>query len=104
MTTRIFGKATTKSSFEKRVLNEPGGYWLVIVNLPAIPEKTGGLPWSELFREQALSNLTASILATFEGMSNMFLHFCQVIDSRLQKGGFRRKSCGSHWQLGLLSC
>ena len=48
VTTRIFGKATTKSSFEKRVLNEPGGYWLVIVNLPAIPEKTGGLPWSEL--------------------------------------------------------
>jgi hypothetical protein len=36
-------------------------------------------------KEQALSDLTASIVATFPGMSNMFLHFGQVIDSRLQK-------------------
>ena len=38
-------------------------------------------------KEQELSDLTASILATFPRMSNMFLHFRQVIDSRLQKEG-----------------
>lgn len=33
--------------------------------------------------------MTASILATFQRMSNMFLHFRQVIDSRLQKDGVK---------------
>ena len=47
--------------------------------------KTGGLPWMSV-KEQELSDLTANILATFPGISNMFLHFRQVVDSRLQKG------------------
>jgi hypothetical protein len=37
-------------------------------------------------KEQALSDYTGSILATFTGMSNMFLHFPQVIDYRTQSG------------------
>jgi hypothetical protein len=36
-------------------------------------------------KEQALPDLTRSILATFPKMSNMFLHFRQVIDSKPQK-------------------
>jgi hypothetical protein len=36
-------------------------------------------------KEQALSDLTGSILATFPEMSNIFLHFRQVIDSKPQK-------------------
>jgi hypothetical protein len=40
-------------------------------------------------KEQELSDLTASILATFPKMSNMFLHFRQVIDSRLQNEASR---------------
>jgi len=36
-------------------------------------------------KEQALRDLTPSILATFPGMSNMFLHCRQVIDSKQQK-------------------
>jgi hypothetical protein len=60
------------------------------VNLPwLIPEKTGGLGWPEAsVKEQALSDLTGSILATFPRMSNMFLHRSQVIDSTPQKCQF----------------
>jgi hypothetical protein len=52
------------------------------VNLPEIPEKTGD--WSGTsVKEQAPSDLTASILTTFPGMSNMFLHYCQVVESKV---------------------
>ncbi len=52
--------------------------------------KTGGLPWMSV-KEQELSDLTASILATFPRISNMFLHFRQVVDSTLQKGRLLRR-------------
>jgi len=50
--------------------------------------KTGGLPWMSV-KEQELSDLTASILATFPRISNIFLHFRQVVDSTPQKGRSR---------------
>jgi hypothetical protein len=51
------------------------------VNLPEIAEKIGD--WSGTsVKERAPSDLTASILATFPRMSNMFLHYRQAIESR----------------------
>jgi hypothetical protein len=50
-----------------------------------ILRKQVGCPGTSV-KEQALPDLTPSILATIPRMSNMFLHFRQVIDSRRQKG------------------
>jgi hypothetical protein len=55
-------------------------------------------------KEQAPSDLTEVILATIPRMSNKFLHFRQVIDSRPQKGYFWKESFGSRAQLSLLRC
>jgi hypothetical protein len=72
------------------------------LDLPGRPAETGGSPWKSI-KEQELSDLTASILTTFHGMSNMFLQFRQVIDSRLQKGVCGEESYGTARQLNLLS-
>ena len=53
-------------------------------------------------KEQELSDLTASILATFPRISNMFLHFRQVVDSTLQKGVHGEESYGTELRLSLL--
>ena len=64
--------------------------WLLIVIDPIkYLGNQVGWPWNER-QEQALPDLTASILATFRGMSNMFLHFPQVIDSTEQEDGMGR--------------
>jgi hypothetical protein len=49
-----------------------------------ILRKQVGCPGKSV-KEQALSDLAESILTTFQKMSNMFLHFRQVIDSKPQK-------------------
>src|SRR5207249_6575657 len=85
-----FGKAITGGLSRKNLELALGGYhWLVIFGIcPRNLEKQVGCPGTSVI-EQALPDFTASILATFPRMSNMFLHFRQVIDSRVQKQGFR---------------
>lgn len=67
------------------------------------PAKQVGCPGTSV-KEQALSDLTVSILATFQKMSNKFLHPRQVIDSKPQKDERRKESYGTIAQLSLLSC
>jgi len=69
---------------------------------PSNPEKSGGLALETSVRKQAPSDLTGSILTTFPRMSNMFLHFRQVIDSKLQKLRAGWESCGIALWLTLL--
>jgi len=66
--------------------------------------ETGRVALETSVKEQALSDLAGSILATFQKMSNKFLHSCQVIDSKPQKDDRRKESYGSIAQLSLLSC
>ena len=78
--------------------------WLVILEFrPSNPEKTGGLALNRSVWEQALPDLTASILAIFPLLSNMFLHNRQVIDSRAPNERFEAESYGSSDPLDLLS-
>jgi hypothetical protein len=75
----------------------------MLENQYEFPAKRVGCPRTSV-KEQALSDLAGSILATFQKMSNKFLHHCQVIDSKPQKVSRRKESYGSTGQLGLLSC
>jgi hypothetical protein len=61
-----------------------------------------GFPGTSV-KEQALSDLAESILTTFQKMSNMFLHFRQVIDSKPQKLQQGQESYGRIVELSLLS-
>jgi hypothetical protein len=77
--------------------------WIVNVNFArVILRKQVGCPGTSV-KEQAPSDLTGSILATIPRMSNKFLHFRQVIDSRPQNGLFWEESFGRMAQLNLLS-
>jgi hypothetical protein len=67
------------------------------------PAKQVGCPGTSV-KEQALSDLTGSILATFQKMSNKFLHSRQVIDYKPEKDELKKESYGSIAQLSLLSC
>jgi hypothetical protein len=71
-------------------------------NQYVFPAKQVGCPGTSV-KEQALSDLTVSILATFQKMSNMFLHSRQVIDSKPQKHWREKESYGRIAQLRLLS-
>ena len=59
-------------------------FWLVTVSSPELSWENRWADSGLSVKEQALSDLTGSILATFTGMSNMFLPSPQVIDSRTQ--------------------
>jgi len=65
--------------------------------------KQVGCPGTSV-KEQAPFDLTVSILATFQKMSNKFLHSRQVIDSKPQKDESKKESYGSSARLSLLSC
>jgi len=75
----------------------------MLENQYEFPAKRVGCPGTNV-KEQALSDLAGSILATFQKMSNKFLHSCQVIDSKPQKDDRSKESYGSIAQLSLLSC
>jgi hypothetical protein len=75
----------------------------MLENQYEFPAKRVGCPGTSV-KEQALSDLAGSILATFQKMSNKFLHCFQVIDSKPQKEDYGKESYGSIAQLGLLSC
>jgi hypothetical protein len=67
-----------------------------------ILRKQVGCPGTSV-KEQALSDLTVSILATFQKMSNKFLQSRQVIDYKPQRDGSGKESYGRTAQLSLLS-
>ena len=101
---RSFDKAETRALREK-ILGTPHGLLLgsQCEFARVILRKQVGCSGASV-KEQALSDLTGSILATFPRMSNIFLHFRQVIDSKPQKDERRKESYGTIAQLTLLSC
>jgi hypothetical protein len=56
-------------------------------------KQVGACPGTNV-KEQALYDLAESILTTFQKMSNMFLHWSQVIDSKPQKLYHGKESYG----------
>lgn len=90
--TRGFGKGNNSRFFEERSWNSRWAIaWYSCRFARLTLRKQVGCPGTSV-KEQAPFDLTPSILATFPRLSNMFLHFRQVIDSRLQKYRSRRKN------------